>query len=92
MLEARWNLAIVIGGLRLRGRERALAIDLMFEALASSSALMRVFALQALVEISAEDRALGERIRPAVSSGLEDPSAAVRARARKLWARLDALS
>ena len=88
VLEARWNLAIVIGGLQLSAHQRALAVELMFEALASSSAFLRVFAMQALVDISQADPKLRDRVRVVVSRALEDPAAAVRARARKLWASL----
>lgn len=82
--EARWNLLIVIGGLRLRGRDRPLAIDLMLEALGSSSALLRVFAMQALADTAHDDPALQDRVRQVIVRALEDTSAAVRARARKL--------
>ncbi len=62
VLQARWNLTIVVGGLRLQGRERALAVELMFEALGSRSVFLRVFAMQALVDLSAEDADLQRRV------------------------------
>ena len=85
-VEARWNLAIVIGGLRLRGPERAVAVDLLLEASASASAFLRVFALQALADLSQADPALRDRVQLLVRRALEDPAASVRARARKLSA------
>lgn len=83
-LRARWNLLIVCGNLPLRGTDRALAIDLMFDSLRGGSALERTFAMQALVNFAAGDRALLERVKPIVCAALRNPSAAVRARARKL--------
>lgn len=84
VLEARWNLILVVGQLPLRGRDRALATDLMFEALGSQSAFLRVFALQGLADLATHDAALARRLRPVLAAALEDASAAVRARARKL--------
>ena len=83
-LHTRWNLTILIGELPLRGRDRSLAIDLMFEALSSRSALERVFALQALANFAHNDAALCKRIQPVLEKSLTDPSASIRARARKL--------
>ena len=87
-LRTRWNLTIVIGGLPLRGRDKALAVDLLFEALRSESRLLRTFALTGLVNLACADCALRIRVRPIVQHSLEAPSAAMRARARKLLKRL----
>jgi hypothetical protein len=83
-LRTRWNLTIVVGRLPLKGRDRALAIELMFEALGSKSGFLRTFALTGLAEFAHEDEALRRRVRPIVEKALEDGSAAMRARARKL--------
>jgi len=83
-LRARWNLTRVVGLLPLRGRDRALAIELMFEALRSESGLLRTFGMQGLVDFSAEDVALRTRVRPIVEEFAENGTAAMRARARKL--------
>ncbi len=87
-LEARWNLTLVVGRLPLKAGDRALAIDLMFEALGSHSAFLRTFALQGLADLSAGEPALQRRAALALETALTDPSAAVRARARKLLAGL----
>lgn len=87
-LHTRWNLTIIVGELPLRGRDKSLAIDLMFEALASRSALERVFALQALTNYAQDDAALRTRLHPILQQALTDPSAAIRARARKLLKQL----
>lgn len=83
-LRTRWNLVEVVGRLPLRGRDRALAVDLMLEALGSGSGFLRAIAMTGLVEQAREDVALKQRVREVVSRALEDPSPAVRARARKL--------
>lgn len=83
-LHTRWNLLIILGELPLRGRDKSLAIDLMFEALAGRSAFERVFALQALTNYAQNDDALRKRIQPILTKASTDPSASIRARARKL--------
>jgi hypothetical protein len=83
-LFAQWSLTIVVGGLPLRGRDKALAVELMFEALRSQSGLLRTMAMQALVDLSADDAALRRRVRPIVEEFRENGTAAMRARARKL--------
>jgi HEAT repeat protein len=83
-LRTRWNLTLVVGALPLKGRERKLGVDLMFEALASNSSFLRAFAMTGLVNFADGDEALRARVRGVVERGVEDESAAVRARARKL--------
>ena len=89
-LRTRWNLVLVIGMLPLRGRDRALAVDLFFEALAGESGFLRAFALTGLANFAGEDQALRTRVGPLIEQALEDPSPAVRARARKLQKQLGA--
>ena len=87
-MHTRWSLTIILGELPLRGRDKSLAIDLMFEALSSRSALQRVFALQALTNYAHDDSALRTRMKPILEKALTDTSAAIRARARKLEKQL----
>ena len=99
-MHTRWSLTIILGelptgspasslaGVALRGRDKALAVDLMFEALSSRSALQRVFALQALANYAQNDSALRARMQPILQRALTDTSAAIRARARKLVKQL----
>ena len=88
-MHTRWNLTIILGELPLRGRDKSIAIDLMFEALSSHSALQRAFALTALTNYAHDDATLRKRIRPILQQALTDPSAAIRARTRKLLKQLD---
>lgn len=87
-LRTRWNLTLVVGELPLRGRDRKLAIDLMFQALANPSGFLRVFAMQGLFNMADGDATLQARVRTVIERSLEDPSAAVRSRARKLLPKL----
>jgi len=83
-VRVQWNLIIVLGKLPLKGRDRALAIDLMFERLRDGSGLNRTFALQALVDLSAQDVGLRERLMPIVREFLEHGTPAMKARAKRL--------
>jgi hypothetical protein len=87
-MHTRWSLTIILGELPLRGRDQALAVDLMFEALSSRSALQRTFALQALANYAQNDAALRARVQPVLQRALTDSSAAIRARSRKLLLQL----
>ena len=87
-LRTRWNLTLIVGELPLRGRDRALGVELMFDALASPSGFLRAFAMQGLLQQADGDGELQARVRVVIERALEDPSAAVRARARKLLPRL----
>lgn len=82
--EARWNLWLVLGKARLTDPQRAMAAAALTEALASHSALERVHAVQALADLSAADPSLRLHVQALVQGALQDGSAAVRARARKL--------
>jgi hypothetical protein len=88
-MHTRWNLTIILGELPLRGRDKALAIDLMFEALSSRSALQRAFALTALANYSQNDPTLRKRVQPILQHALTDSSAAIRPRAHKLMKQLE---
>jgi hypothetical protein len=87
-LRTRWNLTLVVGELELKGRDRQLATELMFEALGSDSGFLRTFAMTGLVNLAQEDEKLKPRVREVVQRALEDASAAMRARARRLIPRV----
>ena len=86
--EARWSLLLVVGGLQLTGASRGAAVDWLWGALGSASALERVGAMQGLASLSQQDETLRTRMREVQQRGMVDESAAVRARARRLGARL----
>jgi hypothetical protein len=83
-VRVQWNLSIVLGRLPLKGADKALAVELMFERLRDPSGLNRTFAMQALMDLSAQDAALRARVMPIVVESLEQGTPAMRARARKL--------
>jgi hypothetical protein len=83
-VRVQWNLSLVLGRLPLRGRDKAVVVDLMFERLRDRSGLNRTCALQALMDLSANDVALRRRVRPIVEEFVENGTPAMKARARKL--------
>jgi hypothetical protein len=87
-VRVQWNLTIVLGRLPLKGRDKALAVDLMFERLRDKSGLNRTMAMQALVDLSGDDAMLRARVTPIVYEFLENGTPAMRARAKKLLAKL----
>ncbi|WP_146072109.1 hypothetical protein [Bryocella elongata] len=90
-LRARWNLVEVLGHLPLKGRNRALALELLFEAMRDESAILRANAMQSLADQAILDPKLLPRMLPIVRAALEDPGAAMRARARRLLRSLQRL-
>jgi hypothetical protein len=83
-VRVQWNLSIVLGRLPLKGADKALAVELMFERLRDRSGLNRTMALQALMDLSAGDAALRSRVMPIMREFLEHGTPAMKARARKL--------
>jgi hypothetical protein len=83
-VRVQWNLSIVLGRLPLKGRDKAVVVDLMFERLRDKSGLNRTLAMQALMDLSEKDVALRTRVLPIVHEALEGRTPAMQARARKL--------
>jgi hypothetical protein len=83
-VRVQWNLSIVLGRLPLKGQDKAVAVELMFERLRDESGLNRTFAMQALMDLSERDAALRARVTPIVLEALESGTPAMQARARKL--------
>ncbi len=83
-VRVQWNLSIVVGRLPLKGADKALAVELMFDRLRDRSGLNRTLAMQALMDLSEQDAALRSRVMPVVRESLDGGTPAMRARARKL--------
>jgi hypothetical protein len=83
-VRVQWNLSIVLGRLPLKGADKGLAVELMFERLRDKSGLNRTMAMQALMDLSEDDAALRARVGPVVRESLQHGTPAMRARARKL--------
>jgi hypothetical protein len=83
-VRVQWNLSIVLGRHPLKGADKALAVELMFERLRDVSRLNRTMAMQALMDLSEQDAALRARVMPIVVEFVENGTPAMKARARKL--------
>jgi len=83
-VRVQWNLTVAIGKLPLKGADKAVAVDLMFERLLDRSGLNRTMAMQALMDLSVADKALRARVMPVVLEFVEEGTPAMRARARRL--------
>jgi hypothetical protein len=83
-VRVQWNLTIVVGKLPLKGADKALAVEMMYERLRDKSGLNRTMAMQGLMDLSEGDAALRVRVMPVVREFLESGTPAMRARARKL--------
>lgn len=83
-VRVQWNLTIAIGRLPLTGRDKAVAVELMFERLRDKSGLNRTFAMQALMDLSEGDSSLRARVVPIVREALEHGTPAMKARAKRL--------
>jgi len=88
-VRVQWNLTIVLGRLPLKGQDKALVVDLMFERLQDKSGLNRTVAMQALMDLSEQDANLRARVRPIVREFLDNGTPAMRARATKLLKKMD---
>ncbi|MES2393938.1 MAG: hypothetical protein V4555_20035 [Acidobacteriota bacterium] len=88
-VRVQWNLSIVLGRLPLKGADKALAVELMFERLSDVSGLNRTLAMQALMDFSVNDAALRSRVLPIVREALETGTPAMKARAKKLLKVVD---
>jgi hypothetical protein len=84
--ELRWHLAQMIPRLALTPRQVDLVARRLVQWLEDSSAIVRANALDALVQLARAHDRLGPAVRPHLRRALRSPSAAVRARARRLRA------
>jgi len=84
--ELRWHLAQLLPRLGLSRAERRRLVSLLRGYLRDRSTIVRVSALQALVELMGTDRALRPLVRRRLRRALTSGTPAERARARKLLA------
>jgi len=61
-VRVQWNLSIVLGRLPLKGQDKAVVVDLMYERLQDKSGLNRTVAMQALMDLTEKDAALRARV------------------------------
>jgi hypothetical protein len=83
-IEVRWHLALMLPRLALTPRERAAAIDILFDYLRDRSSIVKTHAMQGLANLALKHPTLKAQIVPVVAELTEIGTAAVRARGRKL--------
>jgi hypothetical protein len=86
--EVRWHVAQMIPRLNLTPGERAVAVKILFGYLALKSKIVRTFALQALVSLSANDPALRRKVLAIVRDVAQNGAPALKARGKKLLEQL----
>jgi hypothetical protein len=86
--EVRWHMAALFPRMSLRAKERAVAVDILFDYLRDKSSIVKAFAMTGLAGLAAEDAALRARILPLLKRLTNIGTPAMRARGRKLLAGL----
>ncbi|HEX4662892.1 MAG TPA: hypothetical protein VH196_00790 [Terriglobales bacterium] len=86
--ELRWHLGAMLPRLNLSTAERRRTVNILMRYLEDRSSIVRTFALQALFDLSLCDAALQPQMEELLTTALHTGTAAMRARARKLLARL----
>jgi hypothetical protein len=89
--ELRWHLAAIAPRLWLDAAERKLASSLLRGYLDDRSSIVRTFALQGLAELAERDLSLRGGVIELLREAVRDGTPAMRARGRKLLARLGRL-
>jgi hypothetical protein len=87
--EVRWHAAMIIPRLKLTAKERAVAVDILFDYLSDHSSIVKTFAMQGLATLVSADPRLREKIFPLLRELTEVGTPAMRARGRKLLQHLN---
>jgi hypothetical protein len=82
--EVRWHAALMVPRLALTRKERAVALDILFDYLRDKSSIVKTFAMQAIWDLAATDSKLKTQIIPMIEELTLVGTAAMRARGRKL--------
>jgi hypothetical protein len=88
--ELRWHLAQMLPRLKMTSRERRMAAAAMFKYLDDKSRIVKVFAAQALADLSQQDQELRPRVATLLRELERTGTPAMRARMRRLNAQLEA--
>jgi hypothetical protein len=86
--EVRWHMALLFPRMTLRARERAVAVDILFDYLRDKSSIVKTCAMQGLAGLAAQDAALKKKVLPLLKELTDVGTPAMRARGRKLLAGL----
>ena len=87
--EIRWHAALIIPRLELTTKERAVALDILFDYLRDKSSIVKTFAMQAIWDLAAADAKLKSQIIPLIEELTQIGTAAMRARGRKILQQLE---
>jgi hypothetical protein len=87
--EVRWHAALMIPRLELTSKERAVAVDILFDYLRDRSSIVKTWAMQGLSDLAGKDSSLRARILPLVEELTEIGTPAMRARGRKILQHLN---
>jgi hypothetical protein len=90
--EIRWHAALIIPRLELTKKERAVALDILFDYLRDKSSIVKTFAMQALWDLAKADPKLKAQIIPLIEELTLVGTAAMRARGRKILRQLKSAS
>lgn len=82
--EIRWHAALIIPRLQLTTKERAVALDILFDYLRDKSSIVKTWAMQAIWDLAAADAKSKAQIIPLIEELTQVGTAAMRARGRKL--------
>ncbi len=83
-IEVRWHLALLLPRLALNARERAVAVDILFDFLRDRSSIVKTLSMQSLADLALKNPKLKSQIVPVIAEMTELGTAAMRARGRKL--------
>jgi hypothetical protein len=86
--EIRWHAALIIPRLQLTPKERAVALDVLFDYLRDKSSIVKTFAMQAIWDLAATDAKLKSKITPLIEELTQVGTPAMRARGRKILQQL----
>lgn len=89
--EVRWHMAQIIPRLKLTPKEKARAIELLFDYLADKSKIVVTFSMQALSDFAIEDQELRPRVFRVLKKLTATGSPAIKNRGRKLLLKLSKL-
>lgn len=86
--EVRWHVALLLPRLQLSDRQQEAAVQALLGFLQDRSRIVQVNTLQALAEFAEREPGLRRKVLPVLEEFARTGSAAVRARAHKMLARL----
>ena len=82
--EIRWHAALIIPRLQFTPKERAAALDILFDYLRDKSSIVKTWATQAIWDLAAPDAKLKAQIIPLVEELTQVGTPSMRARGRNL--------